>query len=187
MKAAVLKYLDKARTAAAARRVRRLAPVAATLMAAVIVAAVVFHHGRHQAYRFALSDGTRIYCRSGSRVTPSPGYPHPREIRLDGDFYIEASAGADPLVLRSRLLVVTVTGAAKLRLSAFSRQPGEEVDVLSGHAQALKAYASPYPEPDTLEAGEMSMVNKDIDLMEKEHSDRAELQSWIDSLLAAAR
>ena len=165
---------------------RRLALCGAIVLVAAISAILIRHLIHHRAHRLTLSDGTTIYYRGDSSFTPAPGFPHPRAIRLDGDFYIETPAVTNPLELRSRLLVVTVTGAAKLRLSAFSHQPGEEVDVLAGHAQAMKAYDSPYREPDILETGEMSMVNQDIDLMEKEHCDRSALRRWADALVAAA-
>ena len=150
------------------------------------LAATLSHHFHPRAHRLTLSDGTAFYYRSGSSIIPAAGFPHPREVRLDGEFYIESPPAPQPLELRSRLLVVTVTGAAQLRVTAFSHRAGEEVDILAGHAQAMKAYDSPHREPDILERGEMSMVNRDIDLMEKERCDLVELQRWANALVTSA-
>jgi hypothetical protein len=92
------------------------------------------------------------------------------------------TAVADPLIVRSRLLKLIVTGPSTLRIVARSHETGEQVEVLSGHVVAYKNYPSSYAEPDHLQAGEMSMVNQTIDLMEKEKFDPATLRVWIDEL-----
>jgi hypothetical protein len=63
---------------------------------------------------------------------------------------------------------------------------GEQVEVLYGNAVAHKAYDSPYAQPDTLTSGEMVMINRTIDLMEKEKFDPAELRAWSDALIVSA-
>lgn len=123
-----------------------------------------------------LADGTKIYFLSDTRVQPAASYPEPRQITIDGDAFIEATAGAEPLVLRTRLLALTVKDESVLRVTAWSKQPGEQAEVLSGHVQASKAYTSPYVEPDELGASEMVMINIDIDLMEKEKMKAHEVQ-----------
>jgi len=50
-----------------------------------------------------------------------------------------------------------------------------------------KAYPSRFNDPDVLQAGEMSMINRSIDLMEKEQFDPTELARWSKDVLAAAR
>ena len=40
-------------------------------------------------------------------------------------------------------------------------------------------------EPDRLTDGEMTMINRDIDLMEKETTDVAALRAWADALVAS--
>jgi hypothetical protein len=90
-------------------------------------------------------------------------------------------------VLRSRLLVVTAASdVAELRMSAYSQQAGEEGDILADHAEAGRAYNAPYHGPDILKSGEMSMVNKDMDFMERKYGDRIELRRWTDALIEAA-
>lgn len=68
-----------------------------------------------------------------------------------------------------------VRGASTLAVTAWSRETGEQVEVLSGEVIVSKNYASPYRVPDDLHGGEMSMVNVTIDLMEKENVDAPSL------------
>lgn len=133
-----------------------------------------------------LPDGSEVFFLSDSKLTPVAGYPSPREIAADGEFFFRVAESAQPLTLRSRLLVLTVTGKTDLRLTAYSREAGEQVEVLSGHVVARKSYASNYMEPDVLTTGQMSMINKDIDLMEKETADLPALRAWSDALVASA-
>jgi hypothetical protein len=133
-----------------------------------------------------LPDGTEVYYLSNTKVSPANSYPRPREIKLDGEAFLRIPAAAEPLVVRSRLLVLTITGRTALRVTARSHETGEEADVLYGHVEARKAYPSRQSEPDTLLAGEEVMVNETIDLQEKETADLASLRSWSDNLIAAA-
>jgi hypothetical protein len=132
-----------------------------------------------------LSDGTEVYYLSNTKVSPANSYPRPREIKIDGEAFLRVPAAAEPLVVRSRLLVLTITGRTALRVTARSHETGEEADVLYGRVEAKKAYPSRQSEPDTLSAGEEVMVNETIDLQEKETADLASLRSWSDSLMAA--
>lgn len=132
-----------------------------------------------------LADGTEVYYLSNTKVSPANSYPRPREIKIDGEAFLRVPAAAEPLVVRSRLLVLTITGRTALRLTARSHETGEEADVLYGRVEAKKAYPSRQSEPDTLSAGEEVMVNETIDLQEKETADLASLRSWSDSLMAA--
>lgn len=132
-----------------------------------------------------LPDGTEVYYLSNTKVSPANSYPRPREIKLDGEAFLRIPAAAEPLVVRSRLLVLTITGRTALRITARSHETGEEADVLYGHVEARKAYPSRQSEPDTLSAGEEVMVNETIDLQEKETADLASLRSWSDNLMAA--
>jgi hypothetical protein len=132
-----------------------------------------------------LADGTEVYYLSNTKVSPAISYPRPREIKIDGEAFLRVPAAAEPLVVRSRLLVLTITGRTALRVTARSHETGEEADVLYGRVEAKKAYPSRQSEPDTLSAGEEVMVNETIDLQEKETADLASLRSWSDSLMAA--
>jgi hypothetical protein len=90
------------------------------------------------------------------------------------------------LIVRSRLLVLTVSGPSAFRITAHAAQTGEQVEVLSGNIVARKNYPSTYEEPDVLAGGQMTMINRTIDLMEKENFDPSELRSWSSALIAAA-
>jgi ferric-dicitrate binding protein FerR (iron transport regulator) len=133
--------------------------------------------------RVVLPDGSVALFDSRSRLTLVPGFPVPRTLRVDGEFWIAAAPGAVPLVVRSRLMVVEVVGGSRFHMVAWARESGEQVEVSSGGATVSKNYASSYAAPDELGAGEMSMVNRSIDLMEKETLSAKELAA----LQAAAR
>jgi hypothetical protein len=132
-----------------------------------------------------LADGTEIFYLSDTQIAPSSAYPLTREIKIDGEAFVRASDGPQPLVIRTRLLVLKVTGASALRVTARSNETGEEADVLFGHVVATKGYPSRQNEPDTLLAGEEVMVNETIDLQEKETADVPGLRSWSDALVAS--
>jgi hypothetical protein len=125
-----------------------------------------------------LADGTEAFHYSDSDLTPAPGYPQPREITADGEFFLKTPAHPEPMTVRTRLLILTVTGETAMRIVAHHHEAGEQVEVLYGHVVARKSYPSNYSEPDTLEAGGMVLINKDIDLMEKEKCDIDELRVW---------
>jgi hypothetical protein len=169
------------------RRRRPLWPLSALLALIVAVSAIyIFRfHVNHTARMLRLSDGTQAFFLGDTKLEPSPTYPHSRELRVDGDAFIRTAAITTPLIVRTRLLVLTVNSNTALRVTAFSKEEGEQVEVLYGHVQANKSYPSSYSEPDQLGAGEMSMVNRTIDLMEKETFPLAELRTWSEKLIAS--
>lgn len=132
-----------------------------------------------------LADGVEAFYLSDSHLEPAAGYPATRELRVDGDFFIRVPDAPQPLIVRSRLLVLTVTGKTAFRITAYAREAGEQVEVLYGHIKAHKSYPSNYAEPDLLTDGQMTMINRDIDLMEKETTDVAALRAWSDALIAS--
>lgn len=132
-----------------------------------------------------LADGTEVFYVSNTSVQPAGSYPRRRELKIDGEAFVRASAGEQPLIIRTRLMVLTVTGSSAVRVIAHSNETGEEADVLYGHVEARKAYPSPQNEPDTLLAGEEVMVNETIDLQEKETADLPSLRSWSEALMAS--
>jgi hypothetical protein len=134
-----------------------------------------------------LVDGTEVFYLSDTLVRPSSAYPALRELKIDGEAFVRATEGTQPLMIRTRLMVLKVTGVAALRVTARSHETGEEADVLAGQVEATKAYHSPQNEPDTLSAGEEVMVNETIDLQEKETADMPGLRSWSQALMASVR
>jgi hypothetical protein len=134
-----------------------------------------------------LADGTEIFYLSDTLIEPSSAYPATRELKIDGEAFVRAGAGAQPLIIHTRLLVLKVTGESALRVTARSKETGEEADVLAGQVEAAKAYDSRQNEPDTLVAGEEVMVNETIDLQEKETADIAGLRSWSEALVGSVQ
>ncbi len=155
---------------------------------ALLAAALGFWlHGRIPERRhLRLPDGTQAFYRSDSTVEPAKGFPHPRKLIVDGDVFLRVPAAADPLIVSSRLLLLSVRGDSALRLTAYSRETGEQVQVVCGDVLARKNYPSRFDEPDRLAAGQMSMVNQTIDLMEKENFKPGEVRPWAKSVGAEA-
>ena len=167
-------------------RWQRYLLLAATILclAAIVVVAL-------RAYRtptpqmLKLADGTEVYYLSDTRIEPASSYPKTREIKIDGEAFVRATGAGEPLVIRTRLLVLKVSGSSALRVTARSSEPGQEADVLYGRVEATKAYPSSQNEPDLLLAGQEVMVNETIDLQEKETADVPALQAWSNALMAS--
>ncbi len=161
---------------------------AVAVVCAGVVGVLAFRAYRTPAPRLLrLADGTEVFYLSDTSIAPSSSYPDTREIKIDGEGFVRAPAGARPLIIRSRLLLLTVTGAAALRVTARSNETGEEADVLYGHVEATKAYPSRESEADILLDGEEVMVNETIDLQEKETADVPALRLWSNALMAAVK
>ncbi len=116
-----------------------------------------------------------------------------RELWLDGDALFEVSAGNDgsgrkegtagagkPMVIHTGFLKIEVLEPrSQFRVDAKKKEAGEEADLLSGRLKVIKTYHSDTDnEADTIVTGEMVMINRDIDLMEKEKMDGTEMKSW---------
>jgi len=117
-----------------------------------------------------LPDGTFVLMDPRTVIRPSEGFGKSnRDIQLDGEaMLIVRSNAGKPFVIHTRNLVIQVLGT-RLHVDAFASSPGEEVDLLEGRLKVTKSYhSSTDNEPETLQAGEMVMINRDIDLMEKE-------------------
>ncbi len=166
------------------RRRRMLLTSAAVLCVAALGVLALRAYRTPQSRLLRLADGTQIFYLSDTVITPSSSYPAPREIQIDGEAFVRTSEGSQPLIIRSRLMVLKVTGASALRVTARSRETGEEADVLFGQVEATKAYPSQQNEPDVLLAGQEVMVNQTIDLQEKETADVPSLRAWSDALVA---
>ncbi|RXK80749.1 FecR family protein [Filimonas effusa] len=131
-----------------------------------------------------LADSTVVWILDkDATIQPAAGYPRQREAKVDGDMYIEVNKDSGPLVLKSRLLVMTVMSKASFRVIAWAKEAGEEVQVLSGTLKVAPNYKSQFNAPDTLKANQMVMINKDIDMMEKEKFDAAALGAWSKKLV----
>lgn len=100
-----------------------------------------------------------------------------RTYDLDGEawFFIR-DADKKPVTIHTRQLIITIQSSyARLHIDAFASSPGEQADLLEGQLKVTKSYhSSTDNEPETLHSGDMVMINKEIDLMEKETLDPAE-------------
>ena len=168
---------------------RILVGAIAVLLIAGISAAVLVKKARdhaaalaHEPHVLRLADGTAAWFRGDTTIRPVKTYPTPPEIHVDGDAYIQLPAGTAPWTVRTRLLVLTVDGGSVFRLTAYSKQTGEQVEVVQGRMEARKSYPSPYAVPDLLGPGEMVMINRTIDLMEKERTNAESVRQWGEGL-----
>jgi len=125
-----------------------------------------------------LPDGSRVVLRPGTQLSVAKGFGKDnRDLELDGEaiFNVVGSAGR-PMVLRTRNLEITVLGTL-FHVDAFQKNAGEQVDLLEGKLRVKKSYHSDTDnEPEVLDSGDMVMINRDIDLMEKEKMSPAELE-----------
>ncbi len=129
-----------------------------------------------------LPDSTHVYLMENAMIVPHKDYPLHREITLDGDAFFNVPAIASPLIIHSKLFTLTVMGNAKFRFIAPSVAEWAEVDVINGTVIVRKAYSSSFNAPDTLHNSQMEMINRTIDLMEKEEFDARALSGWSDRL-----
>ena len=148
-------------------------------------------NGTDKSQRVALPDGSRLLISPGTVVVLAKGFGKDnRDLDLDGEAMFEVSAGAGgganagagaglgaagsgsgagrPFVVHTGNLRIEVLGT-RFRVDAVRKRPGEEVDLLEGRLRVTKSYHSDTDnEPEVLSAGEMVMINREIDLMEKE-------------------
>jgi ferric-dicitrate binding protein FerR (iron transport regulator) len=125
-----------------------------------------------------LEDGSDLVLSVGTTVSLSNAYnKQNRECLVNGEVFFQvADEGGKPFIVHTRNLEIFVLGT-KFRVDAFADNAGEEVDLLEGKVRVQKSYHSTTDnEPEILNAGEMVMINRDIDLMEKEKLDSAELK-----------
>src|SRR5882757_2637330 len=126
-----------------------------------------------------LPDGTRVLMDPRTVILPSEGFGKDnRELKLDGEaLFTVSSGGSKPFIVHTRNLNLMAMGA-RFHVDAFASSAGEEVDLLEGKLKVSKSYhSSTDNEVENLVAGEMVMINRDIDLMEKEKLNPAELKA----------
>lgn len=139
--------------------------------------------GFGQRKKIKLSDSLFVTLNSHSRIKlsrdDSLGYP---EILLDGDAFFEIPPQDTPWVVLTGMLKLMTRGAS-FRVHAHQEHAGQSLEVLKGELTAIKAYSSDYPDTEMLHAGGMILINKDIDLMEKETFDTSTLVTWKNDIL----
>jgi transmembrane sensor len=138
---------------------------------------IIYRSGAARRTAWQLPDGTELLMDSFSIVRLPAGFnQRNRDIFLAGSVsFTVHSSGIKPVIVHTRALIITVpdSSAASFTIDGRPKSPGEEVDLLKGKLKVAKSYHSDTDnEPVTLRAGEMVMINTDIDLMEKEKMDK---------------
>jgi len=127
---------------------------------------------------FPSTDGSKIFLTMHTKLRAvKADHPADRTYELDGEaWFIVRDADKKPVVIRTRQLIITIQSPfARLHIDAFASSPGEQADLLEGQLKVTKSYhSSTDNEPETLKSGDMVMINKEIDLMEKETLDSVE-------------
>lgn len=134
-----------------------------------------------QRKQLRLPDSSTVILNAGSRLLVPDKFPaQTRELILDGEAFFEAAPAAQqPLVVKTEILTLTALGTA-FKIRCFAAQPGATAYLLNGKVKVAKSYHSATDnQPEILERGNMVLANKEIDLMEKETYDPAELEAWL--------
>ena len=125
-----------------------------------------------------LPDSSRIKLSSGTAVVLGAGFMYGnRVVDLDGEGMFEVREKPGKMfVVITRNLIIAGPGT-NFRVDAVGSRPGEEVDLLAGELSIRKSYHSDLDSlPEHLHSGDMLMINRDIDLMEKEKMNPDELE-----------
>lgn len=125
-----------------------------------------------------LPDSTRLFYMGDSRVTLAKGFPGRHELELDGNVFFEVRRVGTPLIINTKLLRLTVVEESSFFITAPAKEEWAEIQVIKGNIRVKKAYPSQFNEPDTIRGNQMIMINRTIDLMEKEKFDATYLKSW---------
>jgi len=140
---------------------------------------IVYESGTEKGQKIQLPDGTEIIMNAGTVIRISPDFGKSnRDLEFGGEalFDVAGDAGKS-FIVHTRNLQILVLGT-RFRVDAYPDKAGEEVDLLSGRLKVMKSYHSNTDnQPETLQAGEMVMINREIDLMEKEKLSAAELKA----------
>jgi transmembrane sensor len=101
-----------------------------------------------------------------------------RSVRIAGDALFNIKKNSKLFIIHTPHMIVTTTGAIA-KVNAYPEVAGEETLLLKGKLKVIKNYYSTLDhEPYFLKEGDMVMMNKDIDLAEKETFDTKELDVW---------
>jgi transmembrane sensor len=125
-----------------------------------------------------LPDSSRIKVSNGTEVVLRAEFANgDRVVELNGEGMFEVpTAQGKMIVVMTRNLVILGPGT-RFRVDAVRSRPGEEVDLLEGQLTIRKTYHSDLDSlPEELNSGDMLMINREIDLMEKEKMNPDELE-----------
>lgn len=134
--------------------------------------------------RFTLPDGTEVLLNGKSTVLVPDNYAQAHTLLLDGEAWITTPHA---LKVVTNILTITNTEPAAFRIRCFEKQQGATAYLGSGTVLAAKSYHSTTDnQAETLGIGNMVLANKEIDLMEKETFQPAELDHWLKGELTFA-
>jgi transmembrane sensor len=152
----------------------------------------VYKSGSEKRMKIILPGGTELVMNAGTVIRVSKNFgAKDGELWLEGEALFDVRGNAmtalpggegKGFVIHTKNLriEVQVQGQdARFKVDAYPDKAGEEVDLLSGKLKVMKSYHSDSDnEPETIQTGELVMINRDIDLMEKEKMDGTEMKSW---------
>lgn len=123
-----------------------------------------------------LPDSSRVKISDGTVIQVGAAYSRGnRAVDVDGDGVFLVRAG-DRFVVTTKNLYVQGMGT-KFTVDAYRSKPGEEVDLLDGVMVVRKMYHSDLDSTqEVLHSGDMLMLNRGIDLMEKEKMNADEIR-----------
>lgn len=132
-----------------------------------------YHVGAGSGRTIRIPGMGRVFLKPGTTIGLAKGFGKDnQDIDIDGEALFELGAGVQ---LHTKDLVIGVS-AGVFRVDANRSSPGEEVDLLEGRMRVAKNYHSDTDSAtEVLGPGEMVMINREIDLMEKEKMSPAEI------------
>jgi len=134
---------------------------------------------------FELPDHSNVILNSNSRLKVPKQYNRlSSKLILEGAAYFVTNGNAAaPLFVMTSDLSIAGTGASFF-VRAYPHESGQQVDLFKGKLKVQKAYFSQTDnKPEILSSGEMVMINRSVDLMEKEVFDQQERELWINQTL----
>lgn len=140
---------------------------------------LIYANETQQAKTVTLPDNSKVLLQPRTTLEISKSFNvTDRDVKLDGEAVFTVGSGGDhSLIVHTRNLHILVL-EGRFHVDAFASNAGEEVDLLSGKLRVTKSYHSTTDNgEEVLVGGDMVMINRDIDLMEKEKLNPTELEA----------
>jgi transmembrane sensor len=134
-----------------------------------------YHVGAGSGRSLRIPNFGTVFLKPNTTIGLAKGFGRDnRDIDIDGEALFEMEVTGAPVRLHTKDLVMEVS-AGVFRVDASRSSSGEEVDLLEGRMRVAKNYHSDTDNStEVLGPGEMVMINREIDLMEKEKMSPAE-------------
>ncbi len=136
-----------------------------------------YHVGAGSGRSFRIPAFGTVFLKPNTTIGLAKGFGKDnREMSLDGEALFEMEVTGAPVRLLTKDLVIEVLSDARFRVDAYREKAGEEVDLLDGRMRVTKRYHSDTDSTtEVLGPAEMVMINRGIDLMEKEKMSQEEI------------